>query len=113
MKHVERQKLAQTLAALGRMTPAQLRDEQTMNIVVIDTRLAQGIVNRKASSYHLIRVDATMPVPDMMRQVKSVVDYPQKKIGRLTIALTGTRNGPATARRTTALGCSCARKTST
>ena len=60
-----------------------------MNIVVIDTRLAQDIVNLKASSYHLIRVDQTTPMPDMMRQIKNAVDYPKKKIGMLTIAAHG------------------------
>ena len=68
-----------------------------MNIVVIDTRLAQDVVNLKVPTHHLIRVDETTPMPDMMRQVKSVVDHPQKKIGMLTIAAHGyaerARNG--------------------
>jgi hypothetical protein len=60
-----------------------------MNIVVIDTRLAQDVVNLKVSSYHLIRVEETTPMPDMMRQIKNVVDYPKKKIDMLTIAAHG------------------------
>jgi hypothetical protein len=60
-----------------------------MNIVVIDTRLAQDVVNLKASSYHLIRVNQTTLMPDMMRQVKNALDYPKRKIGMLTIAAHG------------------------
>jgi hypothetical protein len=56
---------------------------------VIDTRLAQDVVNLKQSPYQLIRVDETTPMPDMMRQVKAAVDYPKKKIRMLTIAAHG------------------------
>ncbi len=59
------------------------------NIVAIDRRLASEVVGFGPSIHHTIVVDQNTPMPDMMRQIKSVVDYPRTKIGMLIIAAHG------------------------
>src|SRR5262245_31808123 len=60
-----------------------------MNIVVIDRRLGDDLVNFGASSHRQISVDQSTLLPDLMRQIKSAVDYPRDKIEMLTIAAHG------------------------
>jgi hypothetical protein len=60
-----------------------------MNIVVIDKRLAEDVVNFGAPSHQLIRVDGATPMPNMMRQIRNAVDYPKSKIRMLIIAAHG------------------------
>ena len=59
------------------------------NIVVIDSRLAQDVINYGPSPHQTIVVGETTPMPDMMRQIKDAVDYPRNKIGMLIIAAHG------------------------
>jgi hypothetical protein len=59
------------------------------NIVAVDRRLATNVVGFGPSAHHTIVVDQATPMPDLMRRIKSVVDYPRTKIGMLIIAAHG------------------------
>lgn len=59
------------------------------NIVVIDRRLGEDVINYGASSHQLIQVDVSTPMPELMRRIKAVVDTPRDKIGMLIIAAHG------------------------
>jgi hypothetical protein len=62
----------------------------TRDITVIDTRLAQSLVGYGGpSAERPIKVDASTPMPDLMRRIKEAVDYPRIKIGMLIIAAHG------------------------
>src|SRR5881296_651543 len=55
---------------------------ETRGVTVIDTRLAEGLQGYGGPSVgDAIKVNASTPMPDMMRQIKAKVDYPRIKIG--------------------------------
>lgn len=60
-----------------------------MNIVVIDTRLAEDVVNFGAASHRVINVDGSTPMPYMMRQIKDAAADAKSKIQTLVIAAHG------------------------
>ncbi|PYN87610.1 MAG: hypothetical protein DMD87_13025 [Candidatus Rokuibacteriota bacterium] len=63
---------------------------ETRGVTVIDTRLAEGLQGYGGPSVgDAIKVNASTPMPDMMRQIKAKVDYPRIKIGMLIIAAHG------------------------
>ena len=63
---------------------------ETRDVTVIDTRLADRLEGYGGpSARDPIKVNASTPMADMMRQIKAKVDYPRVKIGMLIIAAHG------------------------
>jgi len=63
---------------------------ETRYITVIDTRLAEGLSEYGVPTVREpIKVDGTTPLAEMMRKIKSAVDYPRVKIEMLIIAAHG------------------------
>lgn len=59
------------------------------NVLVLERRLGDELVNHGSTTHTIIAVDQTTPLMEMMRKIKASVAYPHEKIELLTIAAHG------------------------